>query len=60
VPSRRLEDQIKDLCSKAVAANDAELRPILLELRESLHEHTDRLRKLAAQKLMLKHRPDTD
>jgi hypothetical protein len=60
VPSRRLEDQIKDLCSKAVAANEAELHPILLELRETLHEHANRLKKLAAQKLMLKHRSDTD
>jgi len=54
VPSRRLEDRIRELCSKALVADDAELGPIVRELRESLHEHADRLRKLAAQKLMLK------
>lgn len=49
--SRRLEDRIRELCCKATTADDAELGLILQELKDSLHEHTERLRKLAAEKL---------
>ena len=51
MPSRRLEDRIRELCAKAVAAKDGDLDPTLAELREALHEHNVRLRKLAAAKL---------
>jgi len=51
VPPRRLEDRIRDLCAKAVTAKDAELGPVLQELRDSLREHAEHLRNLAAQKL---------
>lgn len=44
---RRLQDRIRDLCFKAVAAQDTELEKILGELRKALHEHAERLRKMA-------------
>jgi hypothetical protein len=50
VPSR-LDDRIRELCGKALTANDAELQPILSELQGALHEHAERLRKLATEKL---------
>ena len=52
MPSRRLEDRIRELCSKAVAADDsANFREVMRELREALREHSNRLRELAARKL---------
>jgi hypothetical protein len=50
VPSR-LDDRIRELCSTALTAKDPELRRILSELQDALHEHSERLRKLAAEKL---------
>jgi hypothetical protein len=49
--ARRLEDRIRELCARAVAAKDAELGTIFFALQDSLHEHNNRLRKLAAAKL---------
>src|SRR5216684_7600838 len=49
--ARRLEDRIRDLCSRAVAAQDSELDTIFSALQQALREHNDRLRKLAAAKL---------
>src|SRR5229473_6762211 len=49
--ARRLEDRIRDLCSRAVAAQDSELDSIFSALQQALREHNDRLRKLAAAKL---------
>ena len=41
----RMEDRIRRLCSELLAtADDEELRPILVELREALHQHIGRLR----------------
>ena len=51
MPSRRLEDRIRQLCAKAVAAPESDLEPVITELKLALHEHTERLRKLAALKL---------
>lgn len=49
--SRRLEDRVRDLCSKAICRNDdAELRQIIEELREALREHSKRLKVLAYAK----------
>jgi hypothetical protein len=49
VPSRRLDDRIRDLCAKAVTTPDAaEFSTLIKELNRALHEHTRRLRKLAA------------
>ena len=53
VPQRRLEDRIQDLAGKAVAAHDPEeLADVLRQLRAALREHADRLRKMAAEKLI--------
>lgn len=46
--ARRLEDRIRNLCTKAVAAGSGELNPILSELKAALREHTQRLRTMAA------------
>ncbi len=44
-----LERRIRELCSQAVAARDAdELRPILSELNQVLRGHADRLKSLVA------------
>ena len=52
MPSRRLEDRIRELCAKAVAAPDsADFNEVMQQLRESLREHANRLRQLAARKL---------
>jgi hypothetical protein len=52
VPSRRLEDRIRELCAKALAAPDsADSNEVMQRLREALREHTNRLRQLAARKL---------
>ena len=46
---RRLEDRIKDLCVKAIASPDSrESNDIFKELEDALHEHNERIRKLAA------------
>jgi len=52
VPSRRLDDRIRELCSKALTAPDSELDAILSSLQSALHDHNARLRKLAAKKLV--------
>jgi hypothetical protein len=52
VPSRRLDDRIRSLCAKAASAPPAEAGEVLAELKEALAEHTRRLRKLAAKKLI--------
>lgn len=51
MPARRLEDRIRELCSKVVAADDAEFGSTFFELNSALREHSERLRKLAAGKL---------
>ena len=54
VPTRRLEDRVRELCSKAVKARNAEFDAALSELRAALREHSSRLRKMAAAKLLHK------
>ena len=51
VPSRRLNDRIRQLCREAAAADDTNFAGVLSELRSALHEHTQRLRKMAVQQL---------
>ena len=47
--SRRLEDRIRNLCARAKSTTDpAELPEILEQLQAALHDHIERLRKLAA------------
>jgi hypothetical protein len=52
VPNRRLEDRIRELCSKVVRAHDHELPSVISELKSALHEHNQRFRSLAAAKLL--------
>lgn len=43
---RRMEDRIRKLCSELLAKRgDEEFGPILVELREALHQHIEILRK---------------
>ncbi len=58
VPSRRLDDHIRDLCAKALTAPDSELDAIFSELNGALHGHNERLRKLAAEKLASRQKED--
>ncbi len=51
MPSPRSEDYIRELCARAVKAEHCDLEPILEELKTALHEHTERLRKLAFETL---------
>ena len=51
VPSRRLEDRIRELCHKAVTANDSELAQVISELQSSLRDHAERLRQMVILKL---------
>ena len=42
---RRVEDKIRRLSAQLLAVEeDEQLRPILVELREALHQHIERLR----------------
>jgi hypothetical protein len=41
---RRTEDKVRSLCTQILAVKDDELRPILVELRDALHQHVERLR----------------
>jgi hypothetical protein len=42
---RRVEDKIRKLSAQLLATEeDEELRPMLVELREALHQHIERLR----------------
>jgi hypothetical protein len=54
VPSRRLEDRIRELCLRAVTADTSELEGILAALKASLHEHSERLRHTMVMKLATK------
>lgn len=51
VPSRRLDDRIRELCHKVVSASEDELEPLIADLKSALSEHNVRLRKMAAVKL---------
>jgi hypothetical protein len=45
--ARRLEDRIRELCTRAVATSDlAELSPILEQLKAALRDHAHRMRHL--------------
>ena len=45
----RLEERIRDLCTRVIAAHDAELESAIQELQTALHEHIDRLRELVLE-----------
>jgi hypothetical protein len=46
-----LQERIRELCAKALCTPDPECQELLRELRNLLHEHSETLRKLAAEKL---------
>jgi Cdc6-like AAA superfamily ATPase len=46
-----LDDRIRELCAKVVAATDGDFREAMSELRSALHEHTQQLRKKVVQQL---------
>ena len=52
VPSRKLDDRIRELCAQLVAADGDCLEPLIMELKATLREHNNRLRKMAAAKLV--------
>ncbi len=58
----RMEDRIRRLCSQLLAiTDDEELRPILIELREALHQHIERLReRFGAYPLLVERRARND
>jgi hypothetical protein len=55
-PQRRIEDRIRELCAKVVAATDGEREAILKELRKLLRGTTEHMRKRAASLLVEKKR----
>lgn len=57
--ARRLEDHIRNLCAKVIAAREDEIEPAISELKSALREHNERLRKLAAAKLTRLEKPRT-
>jgi hypothetical protein len=60
VPSRRIDDRIRDLAAKVVTSEGNDYKPALSELKAALREHTDRLRKMAAESLAKKAAPSKD
>jgi hypothetical protein len=47
---RRLEDKARSLCRQiTIATKDEELKPIVVELRETLHQHIERFRARLAE-----------
>lgn len=45
---RRLEDRIRELCSRALRAEEPEWSQVIAELRSAITEHALRLENLAA------------
>ncbi len=60
VPSRRIDDRIRDLCAKVASSEGNDYEPTLSELKAALREHTGRLRKMAAESLAKKAAPFKD
>ncbi len=49
IPSRRLDDRIRELCTDAVTVkNSHQVKSILSELQSAIHQYTRRLRARAA------------
>ena len=51
-PHRRIEDRIRELCSKAVTATDADREPVLLELSHLLRGTIEHMRTNATNLLV--------
>jgi hypothetical protein len=52
VPSRRLDDRIRDLCSRITTAPPEHMHRLVKELQSAIHEKIEVIRKLAASKLL--------
>jgi hypothetical protein len=52
VPSRRLDDRIRDLCSRITIASPEHTHRLLKELRLAIREKIEMIRKLAASGLV--------
>lgn len=50
-PGERIDERIRQLCATLVASDGQQLQT-LAELRSALHEHSQRLRSMAARKLL--------
>lgn len=51
VSSRRLDIRIRDLCARALTADDHNSAPILEELQVALHQHATQLREMALRQM---------
>ena len=51
-PQRRIEDRIRELCEKVVAATDGDLEPLLRELSQLLRGTIEHMRKDATSLLV--------
>jgi hypothetical protein len=56
LPQRRIEDRIRELCAKAVAATDGDLEPALRELSQLLRGTIEHMRK-GAKSLLVEGKP---
>lgn len=52
MPSRRLDDRIRHLCTQITEASNEDLDVVLQELLGAIHEKIERLRSLAASQLL--------
>lgn len=57
--TRRLDDRIRELCTKVASSRDVDYEPAIAELKAALHEHTSRLRQMVADHV-IKKEPPTD
>jgi hypothetical protein len=48
MPGRRLQDRIRELCARALYAEEPEWNATLGELQSAIHEHTLRVANLTA------------
>lgn len=51
VPSRRLTDRIRELCTQAARASDANFGVIMAELQTALHEQAVKTREMAIKQI---------
>ena len=51
VPSRRLDDRIRELCARAVTADESDFLGVVSDLRSALHEHVVGMRKMAVRQI---------
>jgi len=58
MPSRRLDDRIRELCASIVKAREEELEPAISGLKSALREHTTRLRKIIASRSLSGAKPE--